>query len=263
MQPAIPAATLILLRDRPGLPPELPMIERGAHLAFAANRMVFPGGRVDEDDYHIATRPDLIDAGSGVDIDELAHRITAIRETIEEIGLAPAMTGIDSVERLHAMRAALHAGKPFSAVLSREGCRIDPHLLLPFARWRPDLERVRRFDTRFYIARAPDLGEAVADGQETSHCLWGSAADHLAAGAMIFPTVRNLERLAQLNDFAHATEFLTRYSLAVVTPWIEERDGVTCLCIPEGLGYPVTAEPLAEVERGLESINASITRTPG
>ena len=262
MQPAIPAATLILLRDRPGLPPELPMIERGAHLAFAANRMVFPGGRVDEDDYHIAARPDLIVAGCGIDIDELAHRITAVRETIEEIGLAPATTGIDSVERLQEMRAALHAGEAFSAILAREGWRIDPHLLHPFARWRPDVEMVRRFDTRFYIAYAPDLGEAMADGQESSRCLWGSAEEHLAAGGLIFPTARNLERLAQLKDFAHAPEFLARYPLVVVTPRIEERDGVRWLHIRDDLGYPVTAAPLAEA-RGSEPTRASITRAPG
>ena len=47
MTNAIPAATLILLRDVPGGAPEIPMVGRGAHLAFAASRMVFPGGRVD------------------------------------------------------------------------------------------------------------------------------------------------------------------------------------------------------------------------
>jgi hypothetical protein len=29
-----------------------------------------------------------------------------------------------------------------------------------------------------------------------------------------------------------------------VTPWIEERGGEQLPCIPEGIGYPVTSEPL-------------------
>lgn len=89
MSDAIPAATLILLRERPDAAPEIPMIGRGAHLAFAANRMVFPGGRVDADDHHVATSPALLADGPQIEPDDLAHRIAAIRETIEEIGLAP------------------------------------------------------------------------------------------------------------------------------------------------------------------------------
>jgi hypothetical protein len=27
-----------------------------------------------------------------------------------------------------------------------------------------------------------------------------------------------------------------------ITPWVEERDGGRWVCIPEGIGYPVTAE---------------------
>jgi hypothetical protein len=34
-----------------------------------------------------------------------------------------------------------------------------------------------------------------------------------------------------------------------VTPWIEERHGETLLCIPEGIGYPVTSEPLETARR--------------
>ena len=187
MYDAIPAATLILLRDVPGAAPELPMVGRGAHLAFAASRMVFPGGRIDSDDRMIASRPEFLVEGPAIDLDDLAHRIAAIRETIEEIGLAPAVSGIEDVALLAAVRVALHGGEPLSLILERCSLRIDPHQIHPFARWRPDHELSRRFDTRFYIARAPEIGEAIADGTESSHCVWGSAESHLAAGAMIFP----------------------------------------------------------------------------
>src|SRR5215207_3203649 len=104
MHDAIPAATLILLRDVPGGAPELPMVGRGAHLAFAASRMVFPGGRIDDDDRLLAMRSELLVDGPAIDPDDLAHRIAAVRETIEEIGLAPAVSGIDDVAMLAAVR---------------------------------------------------------------------------------------------------------------------------------------------------------------
>ena len=263
MHPAIPAATLILLRDVPGGPPEIPMIGRGAHLAFAASRMVFPGGRVDDDDRILAGRADLLVEGSVIDQDELAHRIAAVRETIEEIGLAPGIDRIDGLAQLAAIRAALHAGEPFSLILEQHYLRLDPHALHPFARWLPEHELSRRFDTRFYIARAPELGEAVADGTESTHIIWGTAAEHLASGKMIFPTIRNLERVALAGDFDDALAFAQSYPIDMVTPWFEERDGERWLHINADLGYPVTCQRLSEIQRDSAPTKPSTTREPG
>jgi len=35
-----------------------------------------------------------------------------------------------------------------------------------------------------------------------------------------------------------------------VVPWTEWRDGKEYLCIPDDLGYPVTAQPVGDVRRG-------------
>jgi hypothetical protein len=51
---AIPAATLIVVRDRADGPPELLMVERSEGMAFAAGALVFPGGRIDEADRRLA-----------------------------------------------------------------------------------------------------------------------------------------------------------------------------------------------------------------
>ena len=263
MYPPIPAATLILLRDVPGGEPEILMVGRGEHMAFAANRMVFPGGRVDEDDHIIAGRADLFVEGPEIEADELAHRIAAIRETIEEIGLAPGIDGLDSVETLAAIRAALHGGEPLSLVLERHYLRIDPHGLHPFARWLPEHELKRRFDTRFYIARAPDLGEAEADGTESTHIIWGTAEEHIATGSMIFPTIRNLERIGLASDFESAVAFARSYPMDMVTPWFEERDGERWLHIPSHLGYPVDRQLLSEIQRDYGTSNSPATREPG
>lgn len=76
---AIPAATLVLLRDRQDGPPDLLMVERSAAMAFAAGALVFPGGRIDPGDHLLADTVQQEDATA---------RIAAIRETIEEAGIA-------------------------------------------------------------------------------------------------------------------------------------------------------------------------------
>lgn len=263
MYPPIPAATLILLREVPGGPPHIPMVGRGAHMAFAANRMVFPGGRVDDDDRLLASRGDLLVEGPEIEADDLAHRITAIRETIEEIGLAPGIEGLDNIDTLDAVRTALHAGEPLSLILERYYLRLDPHGIHPFARWLPEHELKRRFDTRFYIARAPDLGEAVADGTESTHIIWGSAAEHMSTGSMIFPTVRNLERIGLATDFESALAFARSYPIDIVTPWFEDRDGERWLHIPAHLGYPVDCQRLSDIQRDYGTSNSPATREPG
>ena len=264
MNEPIPAATLILLRDMPGgAPPQIPMIGRGAHLTFAANRMVFPGGQIDDDDRLLARRTDLLVEGAELDEEEIAHRIAAIRETIEEIGLAPGIERLENTAQLADIRAALHSGEPLSLILERHYLRLDPHIIHPFARWLPSFAMKRRFDTRFYIARSPELGEAVADGTESTHITWGSAADHLASGKMIFPTIRNLERIGLAADFDSALALARRYPIDMVTPWIEHRDGEDWMCIQSHLGYPIVCDRLAKAERDTGPINSSTTLTPG
>ena len=78
---AIPAATVIVMRETPDGPPELLMVERARAMSFAGGALVFPGGRVDPGDFVLAG----LHAG---DVEENAARIAAIRETLEEAGVA-------------------------------------------------------------------------------------------------------------------------------------------------------------------------------
>lgn len=247
---AIPAATVVIFRDAPtGGAPELLMVERAAAMAFAAGAVVFPGGRVDAGDIALA-------ATLGGDADEAAARIAAVRETIEEVGLAIGLSPAPTAAAIATMRTALHAGTPLGEVLANAGLRLSLDALVPFARWRPAHRHLRIYDTRFYLARLPaDAPVATADETETVRLFWATAAQVLAdcAGgraSAIFPTLRNLERLARFASFEEAEADARAHPVEVVTPWIEERGDVEHLCIPEGLGYPVTAEPLTATRRG-------------
>jgi 8-oxo-dGTP pyrophosphatase MutT (NUDIX family) len=239
----IPAATLILMRERTDGPPELLMVERAGNMAFAAGALVFPGGRIDPDDRRIG--------GS----EEAAARVAAIRETIEETGLAPALKpSLDSATAAE-IRRRMAGGELFSHLLGDLGLSLDLDALTPFARWCPNFRETRRFDTLFYLAEAPAGAQnASADETESVRCFWASAAEVLAeleAGRAqaIFPTRRNLERIALFGSIAEARADAARHPVRQITPWVEERDGRRFVCIPEEIGYPVTAEPYETARR--------------
>jgi 8-oxo-dGTP pyrophosphatase MutT (NUDIX family) len=243
----IPAATLVIFRAAAEGAPELLMVERAGTMAFAAGAMVFPGGRVDPGDRDMA-------ATLGGDFDETAARIAAIRETLEEAGLGIGFAAPPSPATLRTLRDGLHAGEPFAALLDREGLAIEPARLVPFTRWRPTHRTTRIFDTRFYLAEAP-AGEASVDATENVRLVWTTAAAMLAAAdagaaSLIFPTRRNLERLARFATFADAVADAAAHPVRTIAPWEEERDGRRMLCIPDDLGYPVTAEPFGSAMRG-------------
>jgi 8-oxo-dGTP pyrophosphatase MutT (NUDIX family) len=87
LPPAIPAATVVLLRDGPdGL--ETLMLRRNSKLAFAGGAWVFPGGRIDPEDYP-DSRPSTGDADVAA-----AARTAAVREAMEEAGLAVDPAGL-------------------------------------------------------------------------------------------------------------------------------------------------------------------------
>ncbi|WP_345777668.1 NUDIX hydrolase [Sphingomicrobium clamense] len=156
--------------------------------------------------------------GAADDLD--AARIAAVRETREEVDLD-----------------------------------IDPATLVPFARWAPKMKLARRFDTWFFLARAPlpDAPLTLQEG-EIVEARWTSAQamlDAIAAGkaGAIFPTKRNLERLARFASIDEAIVDARAQSLDRIVPWVEDRDGQKRVCIPEGRGYPVTSEPLDSAVR--------------
>ena len=67
---------------------------------------------------------------------------------------------------------------------------------------------------------------------------------------VIFPTRRNLERLAQFANFADALGHVAQFPSCMITPFMEQRDGIPWLMIPADAGYPVAGEKLESAARG-------------
>ncbi len=248
---AIPAATLVIMRPSDsGGPDEILMVKRSTTMAFAAGAVVFPGGRVDPDDYRVASL-----YGLGIDEADGAARVAALRETLEETGLAVGWPGLAESE-VADVRRALLGGTLLSDILAARGERIALESFVPFARWCPNFKEARTFDTRFYaVAAPPHSHELTVEEAEHSHIFWASARETMAMAdrgdvSVIFPTRRNLERLAQVDDFSSFSVHSGEFPVELITPWIEERDGRSFLCIPGHLGYPVTSESFERVRRG-------------
>lgn len=248
---AIPAATLVVFRQPVEAPvPEILMVVRSHEMAFAGGMAVFPGGRVDPHDRALAA------AIAGDQSDELAHRIAAIRETLEETGLAVGLAGSLDPTTADAARSLLLEAGQLAPVLEEFSLSLDLDALVPFARWRPrNFAHSRIFDTRFYLA---DLGtgavELAVDRTENTHLFWISAAEALSAAdrgdiGVIFPTRRNLERLAQFDSFAAARAQAETIPVRTITPVVRGEGDGRVLCIPDDLGYPVTSQDLSSAVR--------------
>jgi 8-oxo-dGTP pyrophosphatase MutT (NUDIX family) len=134
--------------------------------------------------------------GGAVDAHEgegdAAHRAAAVRELQEEAGL----------------------------VLE------DPAALVPFARWITPPEVTIRFDTYFFLARAPAGQEPQPDGQETVDARWLEPARALESGEagellLVFPTIKNLERLARFESADALLEWAEQHEVRPVQPRVE------------------------------------------
>ncbi len=261
---SIAAATVILARAGPDGVPEFLLVQRGENLAFAGGALVFPGGRVDAADIHIARNPALASGFAGLDDVDAAARVTCAREALEETGVLLTDGPAPDPAALAKARAALASGPDeaeavsFAGMLGAMGHKVAAERFVPFARWEPPaaVAIVRRFDTRFYLADAGRSASAAItpDGFEAKALRWTTAAQAISdyqAGraAMVFPTWCNMHRLAQYQSldtlFAAAAALPAPY----VQPAFETIDGVQWLTIPEGIDYPVTRDRVESLRR--------------
>lgn len=243
---AIPAATVILVRERDESPPQILMVERAAGMAFAGGAWVFPGGRIDAADRHLGESF----GPEGPD------RVAAVREAMEETAIPVGLAPVPSKELSVEMQRELLAGAELEPLINLHKLELKLDDLIPLARWLPRFHATRRFDTLFYVARAPEGDwEPNVLEQECTGAHWTTAADvldrdRLGELQLIFPTRRTLERLAQHSSFDAIIADARSHAIKPISPWVDEVDGERFITIPENIGFPVVRERIEGLWRG-------------
>lgn len=270
--PVRDAATVMLLRDgSDGL--EVCMLQRNLKSDFVGGAYVFPGGGVDPEDADADLEQVFVgrtDADAsrlvGVDRAGLAFWVAAIRESFEEAGVLLAVTEADRVvsfadpvvaARFEVHRADVDSGRrKLAAVCVDEGLRLDVGAIHYFSRWITPLGAPRRYDTRFFVAAAPEEQVALHDDHEVIGTRWLTPAaaleDHEAGRiTMIFPTVRTMVALARFDSAAAVLEHTgAQGAVEPVLPLIEDVGGGMRIVLPGdpedtgGVYDAFTAEPL-------------------
>ena len=227
------AASVIILRDvdpwrTDGAAVEVLMMQRAERAGdLRSNAAVFPGGVLDARDrqahrfclgWDDATASQRLKLAAG----GLDYLVAAARETFEEVGLLflepdPAVAG-DAPGRHAAfgqpVRESLHARahadwrgpmqrgeRAIAELCAALGLSIDLREWAYFSHWLTPPGAPKRFDTRFFVTRAPEGQAAEADYGEAQSLMWLTPAQALdrATGLTLLPvTRRTLQALAPM-----------------------------------------------------------------
>lgn len=186
------------------------MVRRNDKVAFMAGSYVFPGGRVDEGDHPapgMQLRPAVFSDLS--DAQEAAYRTGAVRELQEEANVT-----------------------------------ITPDDLFPLAHWvTPEIE-IRRYDTRFFLARMPEGQTPKHDESETTALEWLSPRAAIARFEqkdllLPPPTWTTIRQLAHRTSIEDALAWARSRPIVRVMPgFFEDAEGVKTLTLPGDPLFP-------------------------
>lgn len=242
-----PAATILLVRDgEAGL--EVFMVVRHHQIDFASGALVFPGGKVEDEDAIIASDPLRSGTTIGLSESERAFRVAALRETFEECGVLLARprggAGLLDGSRLAAIMAKSE-GRSFGRMLNDEDLELALDSLTLFAHWITPPFMPKRFDTKFYIVAAPSDQIALHDGSESVDSVWINPREALTGAetgkyTLVLVTKLNVEMLGVSESATTAIEASKARRVVCVRPVGEKTADGFKLTIPAEAGYSGT-----------------------
>ncbi|XP_065842764.1 acyl-coenzyme A diphosphatase NUDT19-like [Oscarella lobularis] len=264
------AATLLLASRRCG-PAVLPydydvlMQRRSSRKgSFFPSANVFPGGGVDESDFSddwLSILPQSIVEASLASShayhsneatpkppvlarpwksrvpNEIAFKLTAIRELFEESGIlllaiSDENVSVTSDERKKLRKRVYNDGREFAKICRELNAYPDVESLYEWSNWLTPQAGLRRYDTFFYICCIESRPDVFHDEGETVASEWVSPLEALLLrkeGQMKLPPPQTYElgRLARFTDFDYLKRFGRRRALNFpVERWLP----VTVLC---------------------------------
>jgi 8-oxo-dGTP pyrophosphatase MutT (NUDIX family) len=118
----------------------------------------------------------------------------------------------------------------------------DATSLVPFSRWITPAEVKVRFDTWFFVVRAPDGAEPAVDGSECVAVRWErpqAALDAFASGdlELVFPTIKHLEQLAAYDSVEATVDAARTREVVAVMPRVVVKDGSARVLLPGEPGF--------------------------
>ncbi len=221
-----PAATVILVRPDQGGYFEVFMNRRPDNMTTYAGVFVFPGGRVEAEDWSErmlnlvhgispSKAQEILGCNSQPDLC-MGYWVAAVRELFEESGIHFFVSRegepTDRLQqelsgRLTKQREALQQGQiDFPSLLESEKLSCDvSRLIYFFHRVTPEHYAVR-FDTRFYLAALPRHQSALEISEEVAESLWirpNEALERARSGhyRVMPPTLAVLKALAGHNSW--------------------------------------------------------------
>jgi len=220
------AATVLMLREgSSGL--EVLLLKRHTDSKDLGGAFVFPGGKRDE-----------ADASPGA-LASLDQPIAALHAQLGEPDIAPE-----------------HAASLFVAALreAQEECGLQLSCtdLRPWSRWitpRMPFMMSKRFDTRFFLARAPALQTAIQDNHETTEVLWTTPRQALVqywAGEILLapPQIMSLSHLSLFQTVEQVLSDAAQRTPPVIQPEPFDVDGMRVICYPGDSRHPVSQRAL-------------------
>jgi 8-oxo-dGTP pyrophosphatase MutT (NUDIX family) len=253
----VPAASLVLLRDRVEGGVETLLIQRHHGSRFAPGDFVFPGGKIEADDTPSdaeawCTGLEGASAASTLGLEDpraaLGYWVGAVREAFEEVGVLLAYgagggpAALERARLLDHRQACQRDHRAFWQLLRGEGLKLATDQLVYFAHWITPEERPLRYDTRFFAAPMPPAQDAEADEQEIIGVRWLTPADALQARArgeisLRLPTMKNLAFFEGAGSTAEALDRLGGLRVAPIRPRMVTAEGKPRTLLPGDPGY--------------------------
>jgi 8-oxo-dGTP pyrophosphatase MutT (NUDIX family) len=262
--PPIASATVMLLREGHGASAaglEVLMMGRHADSGVLGGAHVFPGGKLDPADQALETAwadrtaqacRDALNEPTLSDGMALGLYAAALRETFEESGLvlgAPASLAAGAAELLR-QRMSVDGGQAFLGALQTLMKPWPTSGLLPWSRWvtpRVPSMMNKRFDTRFFVAVAPDHQVAQHCEREATEAVWLTpqrALERAWAGEIQLapPQIMSLAHLARFGSVASVLAWARDHAPVTIEPEPFDEDGERVICYP---GDPAHSQPVS------------------
>jgi 8-oxo-dGTP pyrophosphatase MutT (NUDIX family) len=164
--------------------------------------------------------------------------VAACRECLEEAGILLADRAPDAAALAAARQELLAGRRGLAGILTGLGVRLDTARLRYWAWWVTPEPEPRRYDTRFFAARAPEDAVCDAHDAEMTDSVWLSPAEavrrfHDGQLKLLPPTVHTLRRLDGFANWEALRAALEEAPVPGITPRMERRPGGVAIVVPE------------------------------